>query len=171
MKKIFSIILILAVLLCGTATFINYAYPVKYKKFVLQNCKTYGVEQSLVFAVIKCESGFNKNALSSVGAVGLMQLMPQTAKFIAQREGVENYSLFNPQDNIRLGVAYLKYLIDKFGQEVAIYCYNAGEGVVKRFLDSGQNLKDFPYLQTQNYYKKVMRAKKQYQRFKNFPFR
>ena len=154
-----------------TAICIYKTYPVKYKSEVLSQAEKYGVDKNLVFAIIKCESGFNPNAKSNKGAVGLMQLMPETAEFISVKIAKKNYDLSSPTDNISLGVAYLKYLIDKFGETLALYCYNAGEGRVKRFLDGGGNIKFFPYAETTTYVKKVLKAKRQYQKLQKLPFR
>jgi soluble lytic murein transglycosylase-like protein len=86
------------------------------------------VEPNLLRAVIVVESGFNSHAVSKRGAVGLMQLMPATAT----RFGVSN--LFDPRQNVHAGARYLKFLIDRFGQNVklALAAYNAGEEAVDR---------------------------------------
>ena len=86
-----------------------------------------GVDASLVRAVIQVESGYQPRARSSKGAVGLMQLMPETAR----RYGVTN--LYDPSSNIRAGVAHLKALLDRFPLALALAAYNAGEATVERF--------------------------------------
>jgi len=93
------------------------------------------------------ESGFNSNAVSKRGAVGLMQLMPATAS----RFGV--FDLYDPRQNVRAGAQYLKFLIDRFGQDVklALAAYNAGEEAVDR---SGGRIP--PYAETQAYVPKVL---------------
>lgn len=137
-------------------------YPKKYSGKIDKYCKEYGVSNSLVYAVIYAESSFGKNKVSKKGATGLMQIMPNTAKFIADSLNVENYDLKNPSDNINFGVWYLKYLFKKFKDEkLVIYAYNAGEGVVLEWLKVG-NLSNFPYKETKNYYQKVKRTKKIY---------
>ncbi len=171
MKKIFSITILIATLLVGVAFCLYKVYPTKYKGIVEEQAKINQVDQNLVFAIIKCESGFNAGAISDKGAVGLMQLMPETAEFIAQKLSVQAYDLTNAKDNVTLGVAYLRYLIDKFGEEVALYCYNAGEGRVKRYLDGGGELRAFPYLETTNYVKRVIRVKNRYSKLQKLPFR
>ena len=171
MKKIFNILFLIAVLLVGTVFIINYSYPVKYKKEVEKYSKAYGVDKNLVYAVIKCESGFEEEAVSAKGAVGLMQLMPETARFMAEKIGLTTYQLNNHEDNINLGVAYLSYLIKKFGEEVAIYAYNAGEGRVSRFLEGGGEIKLFPYEETARYYKRVKGARAWYNRLDFIIFR
>ncbi len=155
----------------GTAFCINRLYPIKYKNLVRTQARQSELNQNLIFAIIKCESGFNASALSDKGAVGLMQLMPETAEFIAEKIGIKSYDLTSPKDNITLGVAYLKYLIDKFGERVALYCYNAGEGRVKKFLDGGGNLNAFPYPETVSYVKRVLKTKERYRKLQKLPFR
>ena len=121
-----------------------------------------GVDVSLFLAVIKTESGFDKTAVSDKGAMGLMQLMPSTAEFIAKKIGYNKKVDLNNEDvNVMLGVNYLKYLLDKFGsEEYSLWAYNAGEGRVKIWLESGEEKP--PLAQTAIYTKKVLRRKKLY---------
>jgi len=88
-----------------------------------------GVESALVHSVIRAESNYNANAISPKGALGIMQLIPSTAK----RFGVTN--VFDPEDNVGGGVRYLKFLLDYYKGDYprAIAAYNAGEGAVDRF--------------------------------------
>jgi soluble lytic murein transglycosylase-like protein len=106
------------------------------------------VEADLLRAVIVVESGFNSHAVSKRGAVGLMQLMPATAT----RYGVENP--YDPKQNVHGGARYLKFLINRFGQDVslALAAYNAGEDAVDR---SGGQIP--PYAETQAYVPRVLR--------------
>ncbi len=106
------------------------------------------VEPALLRAVIVVESGFNSRAVSRTGAIGLMQLMPATA----QRFGVTDP--YDPRQNVHGGAHYLKYLIDRFGQNLrlALAAYNAGEDAVAR---NGGHIP--PYEETQAYVPKVLR--------------
>ncbi|AGK96418.1 lytic transglycosylase domain-containing protein [Clostridium pasteurianum] len=108
--------------------------------------KKYGVDKKLILAVIQQESSFNPNSTSSAGAMGLMQLMPGTAKEL----GVDN--AYNVNENVDGGTKYLKSLLDNFGNyKMAIAAYNAGPGAVQ---NSGENLAKLPS-ETQDYVAKV----------------
>jgi soluble lytic murein transglycosylase-like protein len=106
------------------------------------------LEPNLLRAVIVVESGFNSHAVSKRGAVGLMQLMPATGN----RFGVSN--LYDPRDNVHAGARYLKFLIDRFGQNIrlALAAYNAGEQAVDR--NGGQIP---PFAETQAYVPRVLK--------------
>ena len=146
----------------GVSCFYGRLFPVKYQNEIADASEAFGVGEELVFSVINVESGFDKNAVSSKGAVGLMQLMPATADELAQKLGMEGYDLKNPQDNIKLGVFYLAQLQEKFGEiDVSLCAYNAGPANVTRWLqdkeksDDGKTLKEIPFYETRNYLQKI----------------
>ena len=122
-----------------------------------------GLSAALIAAVIMTESGFNPQALSSAGARGLMQLMPETAEFIANKEGItfDKSRLFEPEYNITLGTAYIKYLVDTFSDtDTALCAYNAGPTRVKEWLldpefSDGERLTSTPYPATNYYLSKI----------------
>lgn len=134
----------------------------RYLSTVKSVCKTENIKTSLILAMIKTESNFNEHALSNKGAKGLMQIMPATAEYIAKLlDYKKDYDLYNFKDNIYLGVKYYKYLLNKFGdEELALYAYNAGEGVVLGWLQEG--LQAVPYKETRNYYNKISYRRKVY---------
>ena len=147
----------------------HYFYPLKYSEEVFSACGEFEVDKALVFAVIKTESGFNKDAVSNKGAVGLMQLKPSTADYVAKKLGESEYSLFDASDNIRLGVYYLKMLTVRFGDvKIALCAYNAGEGKVAQWLkdekysSDGKTLFSVPYKETADYLKKIEKTSKKY---------
>jgi len=122
----------------------------RYKKYysVVNNVADLtGVEAALIHAVIQTESAYNPKAISPKGAVGMMQLMPGTAK----RFGVSDRT--NASENIYGGALYLNFLLDLFNNDLrlALAGYNAGENAVKRY---GNKIP--PYKETRNYVKKVM---------------
>lgn len=108
----------------------------------------YDLDPNLVLAVIAAESSFRADALSPVGAAGLMQLMPATAR----RFGVRD--IYDPMQNLRGGMSYLRWLLSYFrgNVEFALAAYNAGEGAVDRYLGVP------PYAETKGYIAKIMRA-------------
>ena len=105
-----------------------------------------GLDEDFVKAVINQESGFNPNATSHCGAMGLMQLMPSTAQGLGVKDA------YNPELNIEGGTKYLKGLMDRFGNDksLALAAYNAGPNAVKKYGGIP------PYAETQNYVKKVL---------------
>lgn len=162
----FSICIIVAIL------FIVFNFCNKkndYEDYVKKYSATYNLEESLVYSIIKVESDFDANAVSGSGALGLMQIIPRTAKWIATEfnEIYEKQNMFNPETNVKYGCFYLNYLFDKFKYiDVVICAYNAGEGVVRDWLDESGNLVEekISYDETKNYLKKV---KKFYSDYKN----
>ena len=119
-----------------------------YEASITEHSRNQGVAADLVRAVIQVESAFNPTAVSAKGAMGLMQLMPATATEL----GVRNP--FNPHENIRGGVAYLRRLLDRFdgNVELALAAYNAGMGNVEKYGDVP------PFKETKNYVKKITGA-------------
>lgn len=138
-------------------------YPENYKDIVFKYSEQYTVPSELIFAVIKVESNFDKDAISRVGAVGLMQILPSTFDDIAPsiNESSDPQLLTDPEVNIKAGVYYLRYLYLMFGSwEKAIIAYNWGLGHFKNFLaENGYTEGDYdsiPVRETRNYVKQVM---------------
>ena len=117
-----------------------------YDDVIVEHTQLNGVRPDLVRAVIQVESANNARATSPKGAMGLMQLMPATAR----QFGVIN--AYDPTENVRAGVAYLRHLLDRYGnnEELALAAYNAGPGAVDKY---GETIP--PYRETRDYVRKV----------------
>src|SRR3954452_14582698 len=117
-----------------------------YDELIGEHCRNHGVRPDLVKAVMQVESGFNPRARSPKGALGLMQLMPATARQLGVRDP------YDPAQNIRGGTAYLRQLLDRYdgNEELALAAYNAGAGAVDR---SGKRIP--AYRETRDYVRKV----------------
>ncbi len=117
MLRIVKLVFLMAVIFVFSFTVFLFAYTSGYKEYlgsVERYSKKYGVDEALILAIIKTESGFDKNAVSKKGAKGLMQIMPETANFIAERLGRGEYDLFDGNTSIEFGVYYLSYLFERF---------------------------------------------------------
>lgn len=127
-------------------------FPTAYADVIRAQAQRWGIEEAMVKAVIHTESTFNPAAVSPKGAMGLMQLMPATAR----RFGVR--SAFDPSENIRAGVQYLAWLLRRYGGDwrLALAGYNAGEGAVDRY----RGMPPFP--ETRHYVEKVWRLSQSY---------
>ncbi len=119
----------------------------KYDGIIKKVAKKYSVSESLIKSIIKQESNFDNNAVSSKGAKGLMQLMPSTASLL----GVKN--VFNPEENITGGVKYLKMMLNKFDGDIvkALAAYNAGPKAVEKY----NGVPDFS--ETKNYVNNILK--------------
>ncbi|SFG22684.1 Transglycosylase SLT domain-containing protein [Lachnospiraceae bacterium C7] len=124
----------------------SFKYPSNYEAYFSEAAKTYNVNENLLKAIAKAESDFNANATSSAGAMGVMQLMPATAKSL----GVSNP--YNPRENIMGGAKYIAGLLEKYNgnTSLALAAYNAGSGNVKKYGGIP------PFKETQNYVKKIL---------------
>lgn len=153
----------------------SYIYPYPYKEVVLRYSDRYGVDSDLIAAVIKTESKFKIDVKSDRGAMGLMQLMPETADWISQQLGddravVASGAIHEPDTNVRYGTWYLSSLIREFeGNEVlALAAYNAGIGNVRSWMVEYGWSYDFrdvnaiPFGETKEYVKSVLRNKAKY---------
>ncbi len=145
-------------------------YPAVYSDIVNKISADYNIDPLVIFSVMREESRFNRKAISRSGALGLMQLMPFTARRMAKSLGYEtgllsDNEIMNPDLNITLGSYYLGQLISEFGSvPVAVAAYNAGESAVRRWLEANKYnevdefIEDIPYKETRLYVKKVLRS-------------
>ena len=152
---------------------LSLVYPVYYKKYVSKYCDDYKVSESIMFALIRSESFFDADVTSSAGAIGLTQLMEFTASDIARRFKMTDYSLIDPETNIRFGTWYLSNLISRCDDSplLGFFSYNAGITRVRRWLQSsliefGKKsnmpldlfLETVPFAETREYGRKLISA-------------
>lgn len=152
----------------------KYLYPQEYYEYVSRYSDMYGVDEALVYAVIRTESGFRAEVESSVGAMGLMQIMPDTFTWLQGLEGDTAYSqsdLLDPEVNIRYGTYYLSILLEHYNgrEQLAVAAYNGGMTNVdnwledERYSSDGITLSDIPYNETSQYVERVESTKGVYE--------
>ncbi|HBL83813.1 MAG: hypothetical protein A2Y17_08265 [Clostridiales bacterium GWF2_38_85] len=177
-RKIISIVFAVTILIAlGILIYNIYAdkilrksYPLEYVELVEKYSAEYAVPKELIYSVIRTESRFDPDAKSHAGAVGLMQIMPDTRGWIMFRLGIEDeVDILDPEVNIKFGTYLLSYLMTQFQDESSIIAaYNAGNTKVKtwltdsRYSDDGITLKDIPYPETEAYVEKVFKAREIY---------
>lgn len=179
-KKILVCGLIILILIVFLIVFKNKIqrifYPKLYEEFVSMYSDEYGVDENLVFAVIKAESNFQEDAVSHKDALDLMQIMKETAEDVARKYNIEidfnnsEREILNVQNNIKIGTKYLAVLLEKYKNiEVAVAAYNAGIGTVDNWIEKeiiksdGSDIENIPYKETNNYVRKILRNYKIYQ--------
>lgn len=149
-------------------------YPLDHTGTIVRNSRAHNLDPALVAAVIFHESGYDEDNTSRAGAIGLMQLMPATAQWIASHKGanIELSQLNDPETNVEYGCWYLRYLLDRFGdQQVALAAYNAGAENVERWLETAradgrpfEYTQDIPYHETSEYIAAVEKSQAIYRR-------
>lgn len=148
----------------GTLPLWTAGYPRAYSELISQNAALNGLSEGLVYALIRAESAFTPAIKSSAGAIGLMQMMPATAKMTAREKGYFNpQRLTVPEFNIRLGTKHLHDLMKEYDGDVVYMAaaYNAGSGALGRWkksykgLEKDEFIENIPYQETRDYVKKV----------------
>ncbi len=149
-------------------------YPQPHQDLVFTKAGESGIDPLLVFAIIRAESKYEKTAESPVGAKGLMQIMPETGRWIAQQRGIKNFDpseLYDPQTNISFGCWYLAYLDNEFNGQIPLIvaAYNAGLNRVGDWTREGlwngdpDHLDRIPYPETRAYVQNVLKNYQAYQ--------
>lgn len=142
-------------------------YPCEALDLVRSQAAAASLDPALVCSVVRAESRFRRDAVSPHGAVGLMQLMPDTASWVAARLGTPTGDLTDPETNLRLGTTYLRYLIGRFGRlDLALAAYNAGPGRVDQWIAEGEA----GYAETSAFVRRVLRGVPVYRVFLFAPF-
>ena len=169
MKKInktFVVVVCIVVVIITILVIMLQLFPNKYKEIIAEKSRKYNIENYIVASVINIESRYDKKAMSPVGAVGLMQILPSTAEEIASKLGddYEQIDLYDEETNIEYGCYYLRYLLDLFDGNIvnALASYNWGLNNVKKWIKDGNvdenfTITNIPVKETQNYIKKFKR--------------
>ena len=167
---------VLAVTVLGIVAYLNQGgsapgwyerlrYPLRYESIIRAHGRNYRLDPALIAAVIYQESRFRPHVRSSSGAIGLMQLLPETAKGIALRTGGTRFrvdDLLDPELNVRYGSWYLRHLLDRYGDvRFALAAYNAGQRNADRWRANGGEI-DFP--ETRAYVARVQDLRETYRR-------
>ena len=184
MKKKILILLIIIIILIAIYKIFNieniilkHLYPIKYEEYVTKYSNELNIDPMLSYAIIKTESNFKEEVRSKSGAIGLMQLMDNTAKEQAEKLNIEytNETLLNPEKNILLGLNYFSTLLDKFNQNyiLAFTAYNAGLGNVQKWIsngtikEDGTDIENIPFKETNMYVRKIINNYEMYKELYN----
>lgn len=167
-----SLILVLVIILynCLILT-AQTLYPKKYSDLIEKTALELQVEPILLYALIETESGFDKDAVSEAGAMGLTQITPETFQWLQTKTktSYDDEALFEPEISIYFGAFFIKLLLEEFQSvEVAFAAYHAGRGQVNRWLadprysPDGETLETIPFEDTSNYVRKIIKNIKNY---------
>ena len=164
------VVVIVVFLIFARNPILKIIYPRTYEEAVLIYSEEYGVDDNLILALIKAESNFDANAISNRSAIGLMQLMEETAKDVANQNGIElddeniKQDLCDVYKNVQIGTCYLASLLKRYeNKEIALAAYNAGIGTVDNWIDKGiiksdgSDIENIPYKETNYYVRKIFR--------------
>lgn len=149
-------------------------YPKKYEEYVYKYSEELDIDPMLTFAIIKTESNFKEDAVSASGAIGLMQLMENTAKEQAKKLNIEytKESLYTVETNLKIGLNYFNTLLDYYNQNyiLAFTAYNAGLGNVQKWISDktikadGSDIENIPFKETNMYVRKIIKNYEMYKR-------
>lgn len=149
-------------------------YPIKYEEYVYKYSEELNIDPMLTFAIIKTESNFQEKVISKSGAIGLMQLMENTAKEQAKKLNMEytKEMLYSAETNLKIGLYYFNTLLDYYEQNyiLAFAAYNAGLGNVQKWINEGTIKKDgsdienIPFKETNMYVRKIIKNYETYKK-------
>lgn len=179
MKRRIILIFILLLAILNIDSIVQILKPLPYQDTIAFYSRVYSVDPVLIAAVIKAESNFNSKAVSERGARGLMQIMPETGLWAADKTGEPAYDderLFDPETNIKLGTWYLSDLAKEFDNSavLSLAAYNAGRGNVKDWLagktliNPEKSISQIPFSETRYYVRKVLFYQRVYGYFYKF---
>lgn len=169
---VFLILIIIIMVGLSINTIAKRIYPLNYKDYILIYSDRYNVDPNLVAAIISVESKFNKDVVSSKGAIGLMQILPETSVWISEQNDMKEFDkkmLYKPEINIEMGTWYINNLYNQFQDiDLALAAYNGGSGNVSKWLknekysEDGKTLDIIPFKETKEYVEKVKFKRKVY---------
>ncbi len=168
------VVAVIAVLPLARKAVSEFGLPLRYQNVIRQQADAKHLDPALIAAVIYAETKFDPTT-SSAGAEGLMQILPQTAAFLAHRSGASSFTtadLASPRVNIAYGSYYLRYLLDEYhgSRLLALAAYNGGEANVNRWLANAHangshfGVRDIPFPETRAYVARVLQARRDYRR-------
>lgn len=170
---IFALTFVVVMLYINLSNILKVFYPIPHHELIERYASEYEIDPLLVAAMINVESKFSTDAVSPQGASGLMQLMPETAKWIAKKIGkpYDHNRLFDPEYNLTLGTWYISELRREFNNNLVLIlaAYNGGRGNVKIWLEENQwqgnieTISQIPFPETRNYVSKVLRRYRIYE--------
>ena len=165
MKKIVKFLIFIILIIVIFFIVAKIIYKDDYINIVNEECEKYNIDKYEILSIIKAESDFNPEAISSKNAIGLMQLTPETANWCAEKldmDKVEESDLLKPEINIKLGIYYYNYLLERYSDmNTALAAYNAGMGKVDNWLNDekyskdGKTIHTTPYEETNRYITKI----------------
>lgn len=167
MKRILTVVILIAIVVYCIFSLFGQYFPMAYRDIIETECDKNDLNPAWVSALICAESSFDPAANSSKGAIGLMQIMPSTGEWVAEKIGMEAFDLYRPEDNITIGCVYLRMLLDQYDSDYLALCaYNAGEGRVDDWLAKSKTAEEFRsllYEETSKYCTKIENYEKLYQ--------
>ena len=173
--KIILLIVIVLVIVYILATIVpKVIYPKKYEQYIGKIAAEYDVDELLIYSIIKVESNFKENANSHAKAIGLMQLMEDTAIEMSNKidnKTIDTNEIYEPETNIKLGICYFSTLLKKYNNiGLALAAYNAGMGRVDEWIQNnvikqdGSDLENIPFKGTNLYVRKVLNTYEKYKK-------
>ncbi len=173
-KNLISVIIVILIMILIFVLFkddiLKSIYPKTYSEIIYTYSEEYSVEENLIYAVIKAESNFESKAVSNKSAIGIMQIVEDTAIDVAKKNNIDidteniKEELLDIDNNINIGTKYLSTLLNQYGNiEVALAAYNAGIGTVNNWIEKqiikadGSDIENIPYKETNNYVRKILR--------------
>ncbi|WP_229263791.1 lytic transglycosylase domain-containing protein [Cohnella cholangitidis] len=170
------VLIILAALFVQSDWLGRWIYPISFTEEIKRNAALYELDPLLIAAIIRVESNYKLNAVSPKGAVGIMQIMPDTANWILEQDDFGSITVKDAGQEAHAGIAlgswYVKELNRQFDGNliISLAAYNAGPGKVRQWLQKGvwngeeQTIRDIPYGETRHYVQRVMYYYKKYQK-------